>query len=231
MRSLLLLVLALLATPAAAGERSYQITSFDRIRVEGPFDVRLSVGGAPSARAEGETGLVDGLDLRVDGMTLVVRATANVWGERPRGYAGHPPVVNLSTPTLRVASVTGGGRLAIDRLRAMRADLSVNGAGSLKIDAIDADQVYAVLTGNGAVTLGGKAQRAQLLTNGTGAIDAGALEVGDLTVAMEGSGETHARAKFTARVTNMGLGSVTVDGTPTCKVTAPAGGVVSCGAK
>ena len=41
------------ALPAAAAERSYTLTSFDRIRVEGPFAVDLVTNRSPFARATG----------------------------------------------------------------------------------------------------------------------------------------------------------------------------------
>ena len=43
-----------------------------------------------------------------------------------------------------------------------------------------------------------------------------------------GVGETRARARYTARISNTGLGRVTVAGTPKCDVR-PAAANVSCG--
>src|SRR3546814_8559642 len=70
-RAVLALILLAAAAPGAAAERSYTIGSFDRVRVSGPFEVRLTVGGSPRARAEGERELIAQVEVRVDGNTLV----------------------------------------------------------------------------------------------------------------------------------------------------------------
>ena len=41
------------ASPLAAAERSYSVTDFNRVRVEGPFAVTLATNVAPFARASG----------------------------------------------------------------------------------------------------------------------------------------------------------------------------------
>jgi hypothetical protein len=45
-----LLFLGLGAAPALANERSFTITQFDRIRIEGAFTVEVVTGHGPSAR-------------------------------------------------------------------------------------------------------------------------------------------------------------------------------------
>ena len=55
MRTFLFAVAAVatLASPAAAATRNFGITSFEKVRVEGPFKVTLTTGVAPFARASG----------------------------------------------------------------------------------------------------------------------------------------------------------------------------------
>src|SRR3546814_11989805 len=81
-RAVLALILLAAAAPGAAAERSYTIGSFDRVRVSGPFEVRLTVGGSPRARAEGERELIDQVEVRVDGNKLVVAMGTNGLGAR-----------------------------------------------------------------------------------------------------------------------------------------------------
>ena len=71
--------------------------------------------------------------------------------------------------------------------------------------------------------------RARLIGSGPGAIDASALAVNDLTVHLDGVGAIKAAARYTAQVTNSGLGTVTVAGNAKCRVDAAAGGPVVCG--
>ena len=221
---------AVLACPAAAADRSYVLTNFDRVRVDGPFDVRLTVGPGSAGRAEGEQRTLDGVEVAVQGGTLTIRRAAGVWGQQEAGSAT-PVVVTVSTPQLRGASVLGGGRLTVrGRVRAARLDLQVTGAGTLAIAGIDADAVAVGVIGNGAMTLAGRAGEARLLSNGGGTIAAGSLDAGSVSVVSEGTGETRASARFVADVTNKGLGLVAITGNPKCTVRQASVGPVQCGA-
>lgn len=221
-------LLALLAAATPDASRRYTVTSFERIRVDGAFEVHLTVGKAPSAAAIADADTIDTLAISVDGTTLTVGRKIVDQGA-PRRTRATIPVITLATPTLRSAIVTGGGRLSIAGLKAQRADLAVNGAGALAVTGAATDQLNATVIGSGTMALAGRAQRAALLTNGAGTIDAKALDVNDLTVRLDGPGQTDAQARYSARVTNSGLGQVTVAGNAACTVVAPAGGPVSCG--
>lgn len=222
-------LLLLTATPALAADRSFAIPSFERIRVEGPFDVRLATGRAPAASATGDSDALYALDVDVQGTTLVVRNRAIAATTRPKARTV-PTIVTLATPRLGAATVFGGGTLAITgKVTGQRVDVSVSGSGSLSAAGIEADQLLATIIGTGAMTLGGRAGKARLLASGAGGIDAGKLIADDLTVQVDGSGATTAAARYTANVTTAGIGGVTVLGTPACVVKSVAGGPIKCG--
>ncbi|MEO5494030.1 MAG: DUF2807 domain-containing protein [Sphingomonas sp.] len=224
------LLLCALAVPASAADRTYTVTGFDRVRVEGPFDVRLTVTSAgASAKASGEADMLANLDIAVQGTTLIVRKGANGWGERgkPNGAA---TVITLVTSNLRMATVLGGGKLAVGgSIRSQRLDLQVNGTGSIDARGIATDELYVGLVGAGNVALAGRSGRAQLQTNGSGTILAIPLTVNDLIVRLDGTGETQVSARFTADLTSTGLGRIVVAGGAKCTAKAQAGGPILCG--
>ena len=221
---------AVIATPALAAERSYRVGSYERVRVEGPFEVHIVAGTSPRASARGSDAMLSRLDLAVNGNTLVVRLGPGGWGETPKRAGNATPlVVTLSSPRITSILLTAGAEVTASKIAAQRLDLSVTGAGALTVDGAAADQLNAMLIGTGKLRLAGKAARARLVTNGPGAIDAADLTVNDLTVSVEGTGETRAMARYTAQVSTTGLGRVTVLGTPKCIVKAVADGPVVCG--
>lgn len=229
MRPIVLLLLAF-AAAAPAAERKPFVSSFDRLRVEGPYIVTVTTGGSPGARMTGDARALDGVDVRQDGTTLVVRRAVGAWGEGEQASSGTPVTVALSTPTLSSASLLGAGAVTVTAMKGARVDVSVAGTGTLAIAAVDGDQVNAQLVGNGQITLGGRAAKARLLVNGAGTIHADTMTAADVVVRLDGPGETTARARYTADVVNSGLGRVTIAGTPKCRVKADAGGPVTCGA-
>ena len=225
-----LLLLTLLAVPASAAERTVGIGTFDRLRVEGPFEVRVVTGVSPRVRISGNSDLIEQVAIRADGRTLVVRASNNAWGERPvRPGASDPEplVVSLSTPALAAIASTGGGRITTGALKGDRIDLSVSGAGAIVAGGATAADVNLFVIGAGVIQVAGRTTRARLTVNGPGGIDAGALDAGEVTVRVDGTGETRARARYTARVSNAGLGRVSVLGPAKCTIT-PSTAPVTC---
>jgi hypothetical protein len=211
----LLLCLLLLAGPTELGAaglpRSFTVTSFDRIRVEGPYAVALTTGRAPFARAEGSAAALDAIDLRVDGRTLVIRQRSGF-----RGASAIPVRISVGTPDLRSASLIGAGSLSIDRLRGLSLDLGLAGPGSLRVGAIEADRLNAAVQGSGALVLAGRAKVAILSAKGTPVLDASGLQSGDLTILAEGSGEVSAFAGARANVSVAGTVQVRLSGRPAC---------------
>lgn len=225
MTRLLACALALLiAGPAQAAQRDVLVGGFERVRVSGPFEVRIAVG-PPSAHIEGDEAALDGVDVDAEGDTLTVRPR----GTSAAGPRSGPAVVTLTSLTLRSVAVAGGARVSAERVGGERVDLAVNGSGTLSVTAADAIDLSATVIGAGSIAVAGKAARARLLTNGPGGIDADGLEADALTVRLDGPGATRARARYTAGVVNTGAGSVSVAGNATCTVRDTAGGPVACG--
>ncbi len=222
------LLLTLLAIPAHAEERRYMLSSFDRIRVEGPFQVTVTSGGSGSAVASGDKRAIDSVSIRVDGRTLVIAPGVNGWGGYP-GERPSLPVITVSTQLVSGATLVGTGSLDIDRVSGLRVDLALTGAGRLNVAAADADRIEANMIGTGALNISGKALKARFSSNGAGTITAEGLEVGDLTVHSQSTGESSFNARYTATIAANGLGAVRVAGSPTCTIRGSA--PVTCGIK
>src|SRR3546814_19992325 len=103
-----------LAGQAHAAGRSFSVTGFDKLRVEGPYTVDVRTGAGSSTRASGDLRALDRLSVTVQGRTLIVRPDRSGWtgwpGERPGGEVAlrHP------TPTLASVARQRPGRLAND---------------------------------------------------------------------------------------------------------------------
>ena len=84
------------AAPAAAAIRSYTVTSYDRVRVDGPYSVQLTTGRSPFAQATGSAQALEGLSLRVEGRTLVIRLNPSACGGYP-GPTQEPLEISVGT--------------------------------------------------------------------------------------------------------------------------------------
>jgi hypothetical protein len=223
-----LLAFAALAAPAAAAERRYSVTDFDRVQVDGPYEVTLTTGGSSQAMAIGDQGAIDRVAVDVQGRTLRVRPNPSAWGGYSGGRTGTVRIL-LSTRDLRGATVIGAGSLAIDRTRGLRFDLSLSGSGSLSVGSADADTMILASVGSGAVSVGGKAKQLRLTVEGSGNFDGRGLVAEDAQIVAGTSGLLVVGAARTARVTARGRGPVDILGSPACTLSGPAAAMVQCG--
>ncbi|NJC04972.1 hypothetical protein GGQ97_000765 [Sphingomonas kaistensis] len=219
-RILAFLLLAAAAVPAAAAERRFTIISFDRIRMEAPFDVVLTTGKPPSAVAEGPVAALDSVDLRVEGRTLIVRQRSG-WNGEGKGV---PVRIRLGTPDLRAATLMGSGRLQIDRMTGLAATLGLAGPGQLMVADLRADRLDLLAGGSGTVALAGAVKNGRIGTEGTVVLDASALQSEELTLVATGSSELRAAARRTVNLTASGAATVTLQSPVACiqKVTGAA---------
>lgn len=216
-RAVAVLAIALLPATAGAATRTYTVTSFDRIRLEGPFEVVVQTNRGSSARAEGpDARMLDRVRVEVLGRTLVIRRDRDaIAGGSLRGIR-----ITTSTPALSGAAVLGAGIIRVEQARASRFDISVSGAGGVEIGALQADSVSISATGAGRAKLAGRAQQVRALVQGAGTIDGGALTAADVRVTTAGAGDITLAASRSATVNATGSGAVTILGHPACTVAA-----------
>ncbi|AQR74464.1 GIN domain-containing protein [Sphingomonas sp. LM7] len=214
MRSLLLAPLLLLTAAAPAQERRFMVSDFDRLRVDGPFEVEL-VTGVPVAIASGSRLSLDQVTVRVNGDTLVV-SSGPLSSVARGGDATALPTLRIAARSLRGVVLNGGARVRVAEMRGARVDVIQTGAGTLDIASLRADDLTATLTGTGAMTLAGTAARARVRNHGAGSIDAGRLTAGDATVSSDSSGDIVLNVRYTARATALGSGGISITGKPEC---------------
>ncbi len=232
----ILALLALASLPAAnavgaaapATQRTLSVTGFDRIRVDGPYKVTLKTNVAPYARARGAAASIDGVSIKVEGRTLVIRAGSGGWGGYP-GEGGGPVTIDVGTHDLSAAYINGSGALDIDRIKGLGFDLSIQGAGSARINQVDVDQMRVGISGAGTSRLAGRVAKLTATVRGTSTFEADGLEVKDAVIGAQGPSIVRLAVTNSAKVDASGLASVTLTGDPACTVEAQgSANVVGC---
>ncbi|WP_343526319.1 DUF2807 domain-containing protein [Sphingomonas sp.] len=226
----LLLAALVPVTGAGAADRRVDLSSFDSLRVEGAFIVTVTTAPSPRATLSGDAETLRRVEARIAGRSLIVRMAPDE--ATTRRSTGQPVTLTLAAPPLSAISVIGGSRITAQALRGTAMTLSLAGPAEVQVDRAEGEQLTATLLGPGKLTIGGgRVGKARLSSSGTALIAAEGLEVGDLMVALDGPGEIKARARYSAAVANSGLGRVTIDGAPKCRVTGGGGASVRCGTR
>jgi hypothetical protein len=228
MRSLLLLaaVAVSVSSPSSAAVRNFGITGFTKVRVDGPYTVRLSTGVAPFAKASGSATSLDRVAIDVQGDTLVVHNDPNVTSD----FAGRdigPVEISLGTHELGAAWLNGAGSLTIDRVKALIFNLSIQGSGVGAIVNADVDQLNVGAIGTASATLAGRAGRLTAVARGISSIDASGLAVKDATLGIDGSGTIAANVSNAVKVDASGPTTVRLTGKPACTLRASGAATVS----
>jgi hypothetical protein len=204
-----------LAAPADAATRNFGITGFEKVRVDGPFRVRLSTGVAPFAQASGSPAALDRVSLEVRGNTLVVQTSASAWGGYPGQQAG-PVEISIGTHELSQAWVNGSGSLAINRAEGLKFDLNVQGSGAAAIEQVDVDQLSVNLVGTANAVLAGRAGKLTAIVRGVSSLNAAALATKDATVGADGAATVSVDVANAITVDGSGPATVSLAGAPSC---------------
>ena len=229
MKRIIFAVLAFAAaSPAIAAERRYSVTDFDRVQVDGPYQVTLVSGGPAGAVATGTAQALDAVSIEVQGRTLRIRPNRSAWGGYPGERAGSV-TIRIVARDLVSAMVTGSGSLGVDRAKGLRLDLSVAGSGSLSVAAVDADNLTIGLLGSGKISLAGRAKQLRATIQGSGDLAAAGLRADDVVLTADTAGAIAVGAVRSAKVRATGQGEVEILGSPACTVQGLSGSQVKCG--
>jgi len=204
-----------IAAPAGAATRNFGITSFTKVRVDGPFRVSLATGVAPFASATGSPAALDRVAIEVRGDTLVVHNDLDSWG----GYPGKDPGpvdISLGTHDLSAAWLNGSGALSIDRVKALSFDLSVQGSGAGEIGQANVDQLSVSVVGTASAKLAGQAGKLTAVIRGISTLDAAGLSTKDAALGADGAATIAANVSDSATIDAKGPATVRLGGSPAC---------------
>lgn len=224
---LALLVLASLPAGAAtpATQRNFSVNGFDRVRIDGPYRVELRTNVAPYARASGTPVSLDGVSIKVEGRTLIVRSGGGGWGGYP-GEGRGPVTIEVGTHDLSAAYINGAGALMVDRVKGLGFEVSIQGSGIAEVGQVEVDQMKVGVSGAGTIRLAGKVGKLTSTIRGTSTLEADRLVVTDAAIGADGASVVRVQVTNSAKVDALGLTSVTLTGSPACTVTAKGSAIV-----
>lgn len=213
------------APGGTASARSYDATGFTGVDVRGPDDVTVRVADAFSVRAEGDSRVLDRLEVAVvDGTLRIGRKNQNgwSWSSDDNGVRIH-----VTLPRLTRASISGSGDLDADRAEGDFAG-SVAGSGNLRIAALTGGAADLSIAGSGDLSVAGTATRVSASVAGSGDIDAAGLTATSANVSIAGSGNVRGTVKGDAAVSIIGSGDVELGGGARCTVSTMGSGEARC---
>lgn len=207
-----------------SGTRNYDVTDFTAVDLRGSDDVEVSIGSGFAVRAEGDTAILDRLEIEKRGDTLRIGRKGNSWG-----WSGNDKGVKVyvTMPRVAAASVAGSANMTIERAEGDFKG-SIAGSGNLNVADLRGSAVDLSIAGSGDLTAAGVAQTLSMSIAGAGDIEAPALKAGEANVSIAGSGNVRAAVSGEAKVSILGSGNATLTGGARCSISAVGSGEAHC---
>ena len=184
----------------AASERR-SVGSLQTLDVNGPLQVEVRVGEAPSLQVEGDSNLLPLVRSDSSGDTLRLSVMGRV-------QTSNPLRVIYTTPQLARVESSGSGRLSISGLHGGALSLTQNGSRSTQL-AGSVSVLELRLNGSGSVDASGLAAGStQASVNGSGRLNLGQVRGESLSLELHGSGGVNASGNVRSmNVRSYGSGS------------------------
>lgn len=211
------------AGPAAI--RNFEVGEFQRIVLNGSHEVVVSVGGAPSVRAEGPRRKLERMEVEVRDGTLRIGTRRGSLFSFDSGAIR----VRVTVPSLAGADIRGSGDIRVDRVAGERFEGRVAGSGALEIGELETRHASFDLAGSGDISATGQAEAVALRLAGSGDASLGGLAVRRAQVNIAGSGDASVNASERVVGRIAGSGELQVSGGARCAVDVAGSGDVRCG--
>ena len=190
-------------------EKARALGAFTKLRIDGPFDVKLTQAGSDQATVVADDNIEPLVETVVEGDALVVRM------KRDAGFTTRSaPVVRVDARALQAISVIGSGDLSVERFKADGLSLNVVGSGDVHLGLVELKDLNVSISGSGDVRLAGRAEQQSWSVSGSGDVDARALAGRAAKVAINGSGDVSLGVTEQLDVQLSGSGDLSYGGRP-----------------
>lgn len=204
--------------------RSFAARDFTWVALKGSDDVDVRTGPKFSVEAEGDSSVLDQLDIRLDGKTLNIgrkRRAGIIWDK------GDGPKIHVVLPRLTDVTVAGSGTMRVDRAEG-QFEAVVAGSGDLEIAALSTTKASLTVKGSGNITVAGRTDDLDVSVAGSGDLRGQQLTAKRADVSVAGSGNVRADVAGPASVSMVGSGDVELRGGAQCKVSKIGSGEAEC---
>ena len=184
--------------------KNIKVTRFDQIYLKGSPTIEYTQSpGASKVQIAGSDNLVDLVECRVEGSTLIVnmKSRTNI----SYGKEGRLKIL-VSSPMLKSASLQGSGDIHLGSLKVEGLDVSLTGSGDIVAENITCNSDFsALLKGSGDIDVKGQLLNLQ----GSGDLKVAGVTGSEISAMLQGSGDlkvgsTNITSTVTAKLSGSG---------------------------
>lgn len=189
--------------------KTYSVSSFDRIELNGLFNTVIRQSGSESVRIEIDDNLQQYFKPEVEGNTLRIVQTEGVNIRESKKHA-----VYISVKSISSVSNNGVGNLSSDGLlESGDFSLICNGVGNVDLE-LKAESINLVMSSVGNVELEGSADNGEFTLAGVGNVDAEEFKIENLKISNSGVGNAKVYVTGEIQPAISGAGNIRCKGNP-----------------
>ncbi len=227
--------------------QTFDVSNFDRVRLDGFGDVYIQQGDAESLSAQADDNLMPYLEIKVSGNELQLGTKPNVNLNPSQSITYNLTVKDLSAISLNGSgkfyvspiksdsmdvSLNGSGNINVDDLATGKLSVNLSGSGNVAIDKLTATAADVSVNGSGDIKLAGQTPTQNISYNGSGNYLAGDLKSEFAEISIPGSADITVWVTDTLNAHINGSGTVRYYGKPAVNQTGNGSGkLVSLGEK
>ena len=201
--------LALTACNSPYQTRSDDVSGFNRISIETFGEFIIEQGDEESLTIEAPRDYLRYVTTEVKNKTLILSTR--------RGFIGGPvrsATFTITVKDLEDISLSGAGAVKVFTLETDTLDINLTGAGSIEIDELTAERLEVNLASAGAIIIAGTVEKQDINLTGVGSYEGGDLQSDDTEIYLTGAGSAVVWAEDDLDVEITGVGSVSYFGNP-----------------
>lgn len=196
--------------------KNIQTSSYDKVLINGFFDVELLSGEEGKIVIKGEENIIDFIEFTVENNALKI---ATEKGKYIVPSSGKKVQITVPFESLNEVSLSGSGDInSKNKITSDNFICDLSGSGNINL-TVEAKNMKASVSGSGDLMLSGDSTNIQCKITGSGDLNAAKLKSNNAEVNVTGSGDckVYCTANLEARVT--GSGDITYFGDPAKKDT------------
>lgn len=186
------------------------ITTFEKVTVNGNFEVTLVSGDAGTIKLEGEDNLLALITTEVKNGTLTIDSKHSQFLKPSRNKT-----ITIKVPVQSITEVVLNGSGTINVKKRIKNDIKavVDGSGSINLTTSNND-VAAWVLGSGEINIEGKTQTLDCRVIGSGTVVATSLEANYVSALVSGCGDVKANSIKSIKGRISGSGNIAFAGEP-----------------
>lgn len=183
------------------------VADFSKIDLALSGKVQVRQGAAFSVVVEAQGNLMELIETKVDGSTLVITSKGNIGNAKELHYF-------ITMPQLTGVEVSGSGTVdVLDVFSPDELEVDISGSGRVQANVI-AESISADISGSGYLKLDGSADELDADISGAGEVEALGLAAKEVSVEISGSGTAEVQAQESLSMDISGSGVVKYKGHP-----------------